>query len=70
MLSLSWLTGLFYKSISYTDFISYIRNETICVKERIHYVYTHIHNFEKEIHDVKHKSDLYYISDLLVMETV
>jgi hypothetical protein len=67
---LSWLTGFFYKSITYSDFICYIRNETICVKDRIHYAYTHIYKFEKEIHDVQNKLDLYYISDLLVMETV
>ena len=67
---LSWLTGYFYKSITYSDFIYYIRNDTICVKDRIHYSYTHLHTFEKEIHDVQNKSDLYYISDLLVMETV
>ncbi len=70
---MQWLSGLtrfFYKSITYADFIAYIRNETICVKDRIHYAYTHIHKFEKEIHCINNKSDLYYISDLLVMETV
>ena len=60
---LSWIP---FNRLTYTAFIASVRNESKPVKERITYVYTHIHLFQNEIHYPENKSDLYFISDLLV----
>ena len=58
----------FSKTLTYQEFIKYIRNEQISIQDRIHYFYNNIHLFSEEIQKKEYKEDRYFISDLLVKE--
>jgi hypothetical protein len=58
----------FSKTLTYQEFIKYIRNEHVSIQDRIHYFYNNINLFSEEIQKKEYKEDRYFISDLLVKE--
>ena len=58
----------FSQTLTYKEFIKYIRDKHVPVQERIHYFYNHIHLFSDEIQKKQYRDDRYFISDLLVKE--
>ena len=67
--TMNWVSSWFYrKHKTYLEFITYLRCETHSIKDRHDYFYQHCHLFSTELHQLEHRDDLYFISDLLVME--
>ena len=67
--TMNWLSSWFYrKNKTYNEFITYLRCETHSITERHDFFYQHCNLFSIELHQPEHRDDLYFISDLLVME--
>jgi hypothetical protein len=61
-----WIKTLFTRNPTYKEFITYLRSDSIPVKDRVIYFYNYTHLFRDELHKPENRQDLYFLSDLVV----
>jgi hypothetical protein len=61
-----WIQKIFSRNPTYREFINYLRDDSISVKERINYFYEYTHLFREQLHRDENKKDLYFLADLVV----
>jgi hypothetical protein len=61
-----WIKKIFSRNPTYREFINYLRDDSITVKERINYFYEYTHLFREQLQRDENKKDLYFLADLVV----
>ena len=59
----TWLEWLYTRVFTYTQFITYVRDTNISIRQRQDYFYQYVHLFRDELQT--NKNDLHYVSTML-----